>query len=66
MQPCCPQWLRNIKPNKQLEKNSKVVPTEGEIRQNMKATFLSELKRKEAIESANELTEALVDHLNVG
>lgn len=28
--------------------------------------IIAEQKRKEAIESANELTQALVDHLNVG
>lgn len=30
------------------------------------SAFLSEQKRKECIAAANELTQALVDHLNVG
>lgn len=32
----------------------------------LKSNWISEQKRKEAIDAANELTEALVDHLNVG
>lgn len=63
---CCRLWWRIIRQNKRFGKRSKVGEWSKAANFNSMNGWIAEHKRKEAIAASSELTQALVDHLNVG